>query len=1002
MASLLMFLPVIALISCMNAYEDLSNTDRVNRAVNLIKQERIPNLQYGVLLKKIRVLDMSASTWPHLFRIPHIPALPKLHHYDVCSNIPSRLLTMAANRSWHNAEQMKKMLFPYEQRLKRFCDHYKTLENHYNNLMVQMTKEIKRQYLTMQRLVLPNKSTVRRTTREACGNATGEIRSDMDDFPCHNGTGQSRDKRALEFIGEGLGNFFGLASTADLRKLWNAVQLIHNNAVDFRGKFTKFSESMMTITNINKQKLEHLNETVVKAVNNLNTLHQRLRDFHSELRLESTYNTLIQHIFIDALSDISILQDAVGSYLDQVQDRIMALTSLNHHLLTPALVTPGQLKDALKRIEPELLKNYAPFRFAFDSIDYFYSVPSTTYLADEDSLYVEINIPLTVISAHYHIYEVHTVPLTAGHGTTQFTEIVGLNKYLGVSVHGDTYVTFDDKFLTSCSGVGVQRCSTRLMETSILAPSCILGLFLGDNNMTATHCHMELILTSSLPETAIDIGHGHFFISAMDIRSDWVIACPHRKPRTIMACRSCVISLDCRCNLKTPSGFISASLTGCTNSSSTSGIVKNYVPNLMWIQSLANFTNRNYSALVNASLLTYDPIDQLPDLPIPNFSQVAAFADKDAEIRTDLHTVLNQAHHEQQVYVSKLQELTSDTRFLLFRTDHALPMAMVALVWDLILTIIMIILCRRYVFVHMILRKMSAVTASSATPDEVAESYCLWYIATMLSLYILACLALYIYRRRRLYLASNTHYPIAMHDQLSTDVYLKFWTGLRLAVIHIDHILASQDTLDLENSPILPTQPVKRLPSVYVTPKYAWFTMKVNLEWSTTTLIHKPSKLVIPLPPTAPVPRPVQNILYSILRDKYHLALILRTGPIQKEIELKPAPPMKVLPADMDRLHVATRPKYRPPPARPPPPKKRSFTRSGRLPQNPLSGVSPSTSTRSAYSPAKPPHRAKTASFTSLPTLNTTPPPFHRQLSVLETEPPSPTGSLYNELDELD
>ena len=50
---------------------------------------------------------------------------------------------------------------------------------------------------------------------------------------------------------------------------------------------------------------------------------------------------------------------------------------------------------------------------------------------------------------------------------SQYAEIVGLDKYLSISAHGGTYVTFDDKFLTSCLGVGIQRYYTHLMETSI-------------------------------------------------------------------------------------------------------------------------------------------------------------------------------------------------------------------------------------------------------------------------------------------------------------------------------------------------------------------------------------------------------------------------------------------------------------------------------------------------------------------------------------------------------
>ena len=148
---------------------------------------------------------------------------------------------------------------------------------------------------------------------------------------------------------------------------------------------------MRSITSLNRKRIDHLSATMVRALENINNLAERIDWFRTERQVAETYHSFIHQIFLDAFTDVSILQDAIGNYLDQIQDRVIALTSLNHHLLTPSLVSPAQLQEALQGIEKELLRKYAPFKFGFDNLEYFYSVPSTTYLADDDYLYVEIN-----------------------------------------------------------------------------------------------------------------------------------------------------------------------------------------------------------------------------------------------------------------------------------------------------------------------------------------------------------------------------------------------------------------------------------------------------------------------------------------------------------------------------------------------------------------------------------------------------------------------------------
>ena len=71
---------------------------------------------------------------------------------------------------------------------------------------------------------------------------------------------------------------------------------------------------------------------MAKALNSINSLRHCLQQFHRDGTVTTIMNNLVHHIFVDAFTDVSILQDVIENYLDQIQDRIIAVTSLNHHL----------------------------------------------------------------------------------------------------------------------------------------------------------------------------------------------------------------------------------------------------------------------------------------------------------------------------------------------------------------------------------------------------------------------------------------------------------------------------------------------------------------------------------------------------------------------------------------------------------------------------------------------------------------------------------------------
>ena len=70
------------------AMEDFTTSDRIPRITKTILEDRVTNLNHGVVFKKKAVLDMSSSHWPHVYKIPHVPRLPPMKEYSITDKIP--------------------------------------------------------------------------------------------------------------------------------------------------------------------------------------------------------------------------------------------------------------------------------------------------------------------------------------------------------------------------------------------------------------------------------------------------------------------------------------------------------------------------------------------------------------------------------------------------------------------------------------------------------------------------------------------------------------------------------------------------------------------------------------------------------------------------------------------------------------------------------------------------------------------------------------------------
>ena len=82
LALLCTLLGVVVAVTPVTAQEH-KDFDRRTEILNKLPEDQVETLRYGTIFKKVAVLDLSASQWPHIIRIPRLPPVPDLKEYGI-------------------------------------------------------------------------------------------------------------------------------------------------------------------------------------------------------------------------------------------------------------------------------------------------------------------------------------------------------------------------------------------------------------------------------------------------------------------------------------------------------------------------------------------------------------------------------------------------------------------------------------------------------------------------------------------------------------------------------------------------------------------------------------------------------------------------------------------------------------------------------------------------------------------------------------------------------
>ena len=190
------------------------------------------------------------------------------------------------------------------------------------------------------------------------------------------------------------------------------------------------------------------------------------------------------------------------------------------------------------------------------------------------------------------------------------------------------------------------------------------------------------------PTFVATIEPNRYFISSSD--KTWIQSCPDTIPLIVDACKHCIISLPCGCNLKGENIFIPSVITDCQNSTQTN---LTYAINL---SVLLEFY-KDFEQIHNIS--SHDTFDNpaLPHFPefdiiSKNFSNVIS---TDKKLEYSLKKVVKNIKSKSPMYISDTSRLADNLGLLIHPITNKLHNVFVALSF-VMSTIAIFITCRNF------------------------------------------------------------------------------------------------------------------------------------------------------------------------------------------------------------------------------------------------------------------------------------------------------------------
>ncbi len=263
-----------------------------------------------------------------------------------------------------------------------------------------------------------------------------------------------------------------------LKLLKKNVNTLRENQDQIHGDLAK----LYRMVNLSKTKLGEHRRLLHKLDENAVTMRIRMDRVFDALG-ELQRQAIGQYLLTSAQIKLGTLQDEIHQYEHVVTTLYDYLSAISTQTVTPAVLTPHQLRIVLRWVKEHILPG-DPEADMWSYYGYIRAIPAMV----GQTLLVSLQIPLADVLTTLRFYRVHSFPLLDPHTQQQFSYELE-NPYLAINAKTDYYTLPAEAEVSLCVATHGKWCRlAQPMYTVDTSRHCVLALFLKQSALITRFC----------------------------------------------------------------------------------------------------------------------------------------------------------------------------------------------------------------------------------------------------------------------------------------------------------------------------------------------------------------------------------------------------------------------------------------------------------------------------------------------------------------------------------